>query len=107
MHSLLHSVWHTQHQSKPHEALVQVMCMQPPARSVAVLHLGHGFVVSRMATADDGSEAREEGPSSAHREAREADDIEKGMEESEVDAVVAGSHSPMWKPCGFYHLHVY
>ena len=76
--------------------------MQPPARSVAVLHLGHGFVVSRMATADDGSEAREEGPSSAHREAMEAD-MEKGAEESEVDAVVAGSHSPMWKPCGFYH----
>lgn len=75
------------------------MCMHPPARSVAVLHLGHGFVVSRIATADDGSDID---ASSAHRGARDDDDdvkvaIAKGAEDSEVDG--AGSHSPMWKPC--------
>ena len=74
MHSLLHSVWHTQHQSKPHEALVQVMCMQPPARSVAVLHLGHGFVVSRIATAVEGSEDVSADADSAQRDAEEEEE---------------------------------
>ena len=71
--------------------------MHPPARSVAVLHFGHGFVVSRIATADDGSDI--DSPS-AHRDAKEDDvkvDISKGADESEVDG--AGSQSPMWKPC--------
>ena len=73
------------------------MCMHPPARSVAVLHLGHGFVVSRIATADDGSVSE---PSSAHRDASEDEvrfDIGKRAEDSEA-VEVAGSHSPMWKP---------
>ena len=71
--------------------------MHPPARSVAVLHFGHGFVVSRIATADDGSDI--DSPS-AHRDAKEDEvkvDISKGADESEVDG--AGSQSPMWKPC--------
>ena len=73
------------------------MCMHPPDRSVAVLHLGHGFVVSRIAIADDGSAIE---PSSAHRDAKEDDvkfDIGKRAEDSGVE-LVAGSHSPMWKP---------
>ena len=73
------------------------MCMHPPARSVAVLHFGHGFVVSRIATADDGSDI--DSPS-AQRDAKEDEvkvDMAKGADESEVDGV--GSHSPMWKPC--------
>ena len=44
MQSLVHSVWHTQHQLWRQDALVHTMCMHPPDRSVGVLHLGHGLV---------------------------------------------------------------
>ena len=69
MHSLVHSVWQTQHQSNPHCWRVHTMCIQPPklngswmtffkrniefklpSRSVGVRHLGQGFEVTRIVT---------------------------------------------------------
>lgn len=32
MHSLVHSVWHTQHQWNAHPPRVQIMCIQPPGK---------------------------------------------------------------------------
>ncbi len=55
MHSLDHSVWQTQHHWKPQPALVHAICIQPPSRSVGVLHFGQGLVVKRIATTELGS----------------------------------------------------
>ena len=44
IHSRVHLLWHIQHQSKLH--LVHSICIQPPSRSVGLLHLGQGLVIT-------------------------------------------------------------
>ena len=90
MQSRVHSVWQIQHQSKLQPALVQTMCMHPPARSVGVRHFGHGLVVTLIATFD----------ASSHRaSATLVGSTEYSQEPWLLIDCDSGKHSPMWNPC--------
>lgn len=89
MQSRVHSVWQIQHQSKLQPALVQTMCMQPPARSVGVRHFGHGLVVTLIATFD---------ASSHLASATLLGSTEYSHEPMLLIAGDSGRQSPMWKP---------
>lgn len=52
MQSVDHLIWQIQHHSKSQPARVHTICMQPPALSVGVRHLGQGFVKIRIVVFD-------------------------------------------------------